>query len=408
VTYAVPGRADDVSDEVRERWNALIGSEFERHFANHGSRFIKPAPAEVNGDEEKFIHWFADPAVPVTCLGRDRARRLCDLLPNGRPILHDEYAEYAILRRLDELQRLRPKRVQITTELAQYWSLVASVDPDALAAMAEDALGRRPSFAELYSVDDPHALDEGRRGALFAAQCIGRRGVPPAGGLNTRNALFMTHPINGLDDLVFIVMFGARPYAVDGPGPVSQRRAGPDAMFASQGPDAEILACRHADPAAALGAQNAVWEGREVAFADPLGMYIERFDASALSVGGEAIPAEWIRWGRGEHPYRQRLEIGPGDDDPRFLDDITVSVGAAEEPLVGGFQLLALTEIGPAVMIGDPSEVSDDDVEVIPPRPGQIDCASEANCRQSQELAERFERENPQIAVAPGAVPRVP
>jgi len=39
-------------------------------------------------------------------------------------------------------------------------------------------------------------------------------GVPaqPTGRLNTDNALFMTHPINGLDDLLYI-MFGAKPYA---------------------------------------------------------------------------------------------------------------------------------------------------------------------------------------------------
>jgi len=47
----------------------------------------------------------------------------------------------------------------------------------------------------------------GNDGKLVAA------GVPaqPTGRLNTDNALFMTHPINGLDDLLYIVMFGAKP-----------------------------------------------------------------------------------------------------------------------------------------------------------------------------------------------------
>jgi hypothetical protein len=406
VAYAVPGRADDLSSELVDSWNALIAREFEDQFARHGSRFIKPDPAKVAGGVSATISWFADPAVPVTCIGRERARRLCDQLPNGRHRLHDEYAEYAVIHRLDSLQRMRPKRVQITTELAEYWTLVATAAPDALAGMAEDVLGRRPSFPELYGVEDPHALDEDRRGALFAIQCVGRGERPPTGALNTRNALFMTNSINGLDDLVFIVMFGARPYAVAGEGPPDQRRADRDAIFASQGPDSEILACRHADPAAALGAQDAVWQGRAVAFADPLGMYILSFNSAALAVDGGPIPDEWVRFRRGEEGIHQRLEVGPPDDDPRFLDDIMASTGAAEEPLVGGFQLLRLTEVGPRVVVGEPSDVTDSDVTEVPASPTPIDCAGPRACGGMRALAEQFEAANPE-PTGP-LVPRVP
>ena len=51
-----------------------------------------------------------------------------------------------------------------------------------------------------------------------------------------------------------------------------RRPATREEIFISQG--VEHLACRHADPAAAIGAHEAAWSGATVAFADPLGMYL--------------------------------------------------------------------------------------------------------------------------------------
>src|SRR3712207_5972201 len=98
---------------------------------------------------------------------------------------------------------------------------------------------------------------------------LAQEGIPaqPVGRLNTDNALFMTHPINGLDDLLYIVLFGARPYArgdVGEPQPATSEQ-----IFREFG--VEQLACRHADPAAAMGAHGAAFNGRTVAFADPWG-----------------------------------------------------------------------------------------------------------------------------------------
>jgi hypothetical protein len=80
--------------------------------------------------------------------------------------------------------------------------------------MAEAVLGRRPTWTELYGIEDPQALDERQREAHFIEQVAGDGRMPPKGDLNTANALFMTNRINGLDDLIYIVMFGATPYAV--------------------------------------------------------------------------------------------------------------------------------------------------------------------------------------------------
>lgn len=389
VPYDAPGRADKLDEALVQRWNETIVSEYTRIFTEQGSRFITPDPASLEDPEDVDVKWFTDPAEPVTCLDRAGARVLADWR-GGRRTVQDEYAEYAIEQQPDADGRMRPKRVQITTELREYWQTIATADPDALAEMAEDAIGRRPSWTELYGHDDPHGLNESQRQAAFEAQLVGG-GNPPDSALNTANALFMIHRINGLDDLIGIVMLGAKPYSVrldDG----SRRPASRDEIF-SLAPDTKILACRKADPVAALSASSAAFEGRAVAFRNPLGMYIKSFDDTALTLDGQALPSEWIRFGRGEEGMRQRLVVGPPDDDERFLDDITVSVGAADEPLVGGFQLLTLTEVGPLVVQGKSGTVAESEFFDVPAGTVGIDCAESFACEEILKLKEVADRE---------------
>jgi hypothetical protein len=155
---------------------------------------------------------------------------------------------------------MRPKRVQVTTELREYWVCVAMHDPVALRALTKNVLGLEPAWEDLYGVGDPLALSVDQRKLAFSTFVAGHGndrelenlGVPaqPVGELNTDNALFMTHPINGLDDLLYIVLFGAKPYArgdVADPQPATREQ-----IFREF--DVEHLACRHADPAAAMGA----------------------------------------------------------------------------------------------------------------------------------------------------------
>jgi hypothetical protein len=211
--------------------------------------------------------------------------------------------------------------------------------------MVQDILGFQPSWEDLYGVSDPLTLTEEQRESSFSALVAGNgRSQRPSGRLNTDNALFMTHPINGLDDLLYIVMFGAKPYASSAPGDQATR----EQIFREFG--VEHLACRHADPAAAMGAYGAAFNGQPVAFANPIGMYFASFTKDVFSYQGVPIPDEWTRWSRGKEEGKyQRLEFGPGDGDSVFLDDITVEVGASSVPLNGGFQLLQFIEVGPLV-----------------------------------------------------------
>jgi hypothetical protein len=68
----------------------------------------------------------------------------------------------------------------------------------------------------------------------------------------------MNHQINGLD-LLYIVMFGSKPYTVVINGNIQQ--ATKEQIFSVEN---TVLAYRHADPAAAMGSYGAVFNGRHV------------------------------------------------------------------------------------------------------------------------------------------------
>ena len=88
-------------------------------------------------------------------------------------------------------------------------------------------------------------------------------------------------------------------------------------------------------------------------------MYIRRPNLEVFSYGGEPLPEDWVRFSRGKPGSYMRLEFGPPDDHEAFLDDVTLSLGASDQPLTGGYQLLRELEIGPLVRAGDADPIAD-------------------------------------------------
>jgi hypothetical protein len=401
--YGVPGSADTVSNDILEAWNAEIDRQFTQLFQSlpeaRGHLLTDPRKIQ-NGTPTDIVHWPCDPAEPRFCIDRSWAEKLSDWGVRGRHLFHNEYCEYTIVRQVDAQGRVRPKRFVATTELAEYWLTLATQDPDLLQSVARDALGWTPTFADLYGHEgaNPHGLSPTQRRVLFALHTAGNGNDPalvqagvkaePTGDLNTKNVLFMSHSINGLDDLIYIVMFGARPYAV-GTG-ATRRRANLHEIFRAG--DVTHLACRNADPAAAQGAYDqAIKEingdtarGSQVAFADPLGMYIGPFSEGDFTYQGNPIPKEWIVKRRGRQGTEQRLEFGPPDDHPAFLDDIVVSEGASEAPLTSGYQIARRFEVGPHLILGEDRAVDE-----------PLDCSRASVCERTVKPAQRaYEQEH--------------
>ncbi|USA47221.1 hypothetical protein NDN11_03605 [Acinetobacter sp. C26M] len=387
IIFNTPGQADDLSPLLLEKWNEEIKKQYESHVKMEiasgvtlGSRFFAFDPTTIpNSITVNSVKWFGDPAEPAFCQNSDVAQKLSDWGIKGRHHFHNEYCEYTVEYKIDSTGKQRPKRVQITTELREYWVTIAKHDPNFLKQLASTVLGIPVTWEDLYG-NDPTNMTIEERELSFSTQVAGNgdgnNPSQPVGKLNTENALFMTHPINGLDDLIYIVMFGAKPYA---------RKNGSQfekvtkyAIFKEY--NVEHLACRHADPAAAMGAYGAVFEGRKIAFNQNLGMYILSFAKNNFLYNGNSIPDSWVRFSRGKNNLHQRLVFGPSDEENVFLDDITVEKGGNDVPIKGGFEVLQHIEVGPIIQISQPSEVNSSDYQLITESDDSLQCDKAKIC----------------------------
>lgn len=413
MAYDVPGLADQLGEDLVGKWNNTVQDAYDSLQSNLGSRFFSLDPGSLESPVSATVKWFGDPAEPNFCIGPETAQKLSDWGVRGRQVLHNEYCEYHTVQQPDTSGRLRPKRVQVTTELREYWVSLAMHDPTTVRGLAAGTLGFEPSWEDLYGVTDPTGLSVQQRKAAFSRLVAGHgndntlaaAGVPtqPTGPLNTENALFMTHPINGLDDLLYIVLFGARPYArrtSDGVEPATREQ-----IFRAF--DVEHLACRHADPAAALGAHAAVFNGQPVAFANPLGMYIQSFSDFLFLYEDKPIPDAWVRRSRGAEGMYQRLEFGPSDEDDAFLDDIQLVRGDLAEPVTGGYQVIRELEVGPKVVAGAQTEIGDDEYVMLDTSTDPIRCQEAGICRVIRQLRDEFEAARPLLRIAPRTMGRL-
>jgi hypothetical protein len=402
--YDPPGRADQLEAPVLDAWRQTIADTYEMlsdealYLDENGDPepnsptletpffVLHPEAGRLEGD--LMAKWPPDPSVPVYCRGLKKARELCDGGLVGRHLLHAEYAEYQVVRREG-----RPKRVQVTTELREYWLCVAVKDPDKLRAMVKDVLGFEPSWEDLFR-GDPHKLTDEERKEAFTELVAGRgmprrrrvgiEGAQPTGPLNTEHLLFMTYPLNGLDDLMELLFLGARAWAVR--GLYNLVPAAPAAVFASVG--APEFACRRSDPAVMAEATDAAFNGYRLTLANPPGISILGFPREAFSYRGRPLPESWVRLSRGEPGYEQRLEVGPGDDDDAFLDDIFDLT--ERRPLTGGFQVLRQLELG-VRLARAPTFGASIQFELTPAGPDLTPCSAEDRCKDVQRVQDRLD-----------------
>lgn len=391
----VPGRADQVSDEFKVLWANYVSDTYNSLRQDYSSRFFHPPGTQLTEPNDLRSRWFADPLEPRTCMGETVARQLCDWPIEGRFNLHDEYCEYHVTYAVDATGKMRPKRVAVSTEMREFWTLAAQHDPELVRRMATEVLGVQPSWRDLYGIDDPLTASLEQRRALFIRQTAGNGNFEngprrPQGALNTHNLLFMSVGVNGLDDLLFIHMFGSLLYSVDDVGGL--RPATRDEIFLQRSrPD---LSCRNSDPEAALATQERVQQGQPVTFADPVGIYIHSFTQKKFIYEDAVIPDNWVRWRRGQPGMFQRLEVGPTDDEDVFLDEIFVREGAEEAQLTGGYQIVTNVEVGPLMIYGKAEPIDQKDHVLLQRDPRRIDCSEAGVCATIRSLKDRYDAEH--------------
>lgn len=400
--FQSPGFADpDVNDETLASWNEQIRFQVEDVEGRAVSPFLVLDPSDIEeGETANSVKWPGNPREPADCLGEELATKLSDWGWPGRAELHNEYLEYTLIMRPDSSGKLRPKRFVATTELKEWWLTMAVFDVDYFLKKVKEVTGKDYLTEDLFnmSIEQWKSMPVSQRASIFQQRIVGfGRTRPPEHPLNAEHALFMSVGINGLDDLIFVVHFGSFPYAVNEGD--KRRRARLEEIFLFA--DRPELFCRNADPGAAQGAYDQVYvegssppQGRSLAFANPLGMYMRAITTTDLRINGAPIPTDWERYSRGGEGMSMRLEFGPSDHDPRFLDEVVIGTGA-DAPVVTGYYLASAIEVGPLVTVArEARPIAETEFIDIPPADvGDIACGLPGNqrCADIADFADLYE-----------------
>ena len=138
-----PGGLQELNATALRVWNDMINRQISRQTA---SRFFRANPDDIpNGQEIASVRWSGAPAEPRFCLNREWAQRLSDWGIRGRHETHNEYCEYRVVTAVDAQGRIRPKRVEFTSELREYWVVLAMHDPHTLQSATKEIVGRKPT-----------------------------------------------------------------------------------------------------------------------------------------------------------------------------------------------------------------------------------------------------------------------
>ena len=312
------------------------------------NRLVLGAPDERT-PHRIVIDWPGLPKRPVECLTRQRALELLDRsAPQfGLRPLQEEYLEWRVVS-----DGAGIRRVELTTELGDYWRVLAAFEP-------QRTLELVASFARQASVD-PQAVYRGcdpyspsttpeEREAAFAAAMLSPD--DPSGYNDGRAAITcMAQRSNTLGALISLVLVATNPRVIR--DPVNGRircltceESIPLMFRAAQ-------AGRASDPVLVERLARLAFEGRLVACDDPLGVYIQSAEATRLRTpSGEPVPTEWFQFDRGLGPSQnddgrprwQRLILEPPAETGLLVSDL-VDV-ATEQPIYHGGQVADLAQV---------------------------------------------------------------
>ncbi len=254
-------------------------------------------------------------------------------------------------------------RVEVTTELADYWQVLAAFEPhrtlDLVASFARQAdidpkdvyrgcdplsssttpQDREAAFTTaMLSAVDPSPYNDGRA----AITCMGQRS-------------------NTLGALIALVLVATNPRVVRDPVSGHIRCLTCEESIPLMGNAAQLG--RASDPVLVERLARLAYEGRLVAFDDPVGVYLQSAEATRLRTpNGELVPTEWFRFDRGLPPEQtadgrprwQRVTLEPPADSGLLVSDL-VDV-ATERPIRHGGQVADLIQVALVLRVSD-SEV---------------------------------------------------
>jgi hypothetical protein len=236
----------------------------------------------------------------------------------------DEYLEWVAVKDAGNVTRY-----VFTAEGPEYWEFLASADREIVRRLYSEFTGREVQWSELAWAHDVWVADQSGNPVLLYA----RGDYNPYNRVNLDEcAAHLTHPANTLSAEIDLAV-KATIQRVDAKGArVTERRR---------------LACcsnfgdpnRNSDPGIGTTVNLAVAGGTSITLANPVGLYIQRFDGSRVAgPNGEAL-AGWWNFTRGRAGRGLRAEFAPPTGATIALSDVRVG---NNEQLTHGGQLAEL------------------------------------------------------------------
>lgn len=302
--------------------------------------------------------WTGLPLRVTACLGRARALAALDRPSDGRGAsgrdFQEEYVEWRLVR--DE-RGIR--RVELTTELADRWKVLAAHDPATVVELVAE-LAREPAVTATevfgdYDPSGPRATPDGRERA-FAATMLGPE---PRSALNDgrRAICCMTQRTNSLGALISLAAAALQPRSVTLSGGLGRRSPNMHELQPLLGRVAQPG--RASDPIIVERLARLAFEGRPVALERPLALCLLGVQSERLRTpSGEVVPPEWFAFerpgaprdsssGRGR-PQRLTLEV-PAGEGFRVSDLVDA---ATEAPIRFGGQIAELVQVALPLVVG--------------------------------------------------------
>jgi len=368
-----PGGLDALGEAGRRAWAESVAGAIA---AASPGRFLV-ADSSDRLTETAVIDWPGVPLRPVACLGRQRALAVLDWCgergDEGRRRLQEEYVEWRVVRDW----RDRVTRVELTTELGEYWRVLAAHAPSALLTTVaqfagEPAVDPRAVYGDL----DPFAAHAtpARREAAFGPQMLDHTATSPYNS-GLRAICCMVQPTNTLGAIVALA--AAAGVAREVTDPRTGRVRCPSAAEAIPLFPRSARQGRASDPLIAERVGRLAWEGRLVGFDEPLGVYIQGVEHTRLRrPDGGAVPPEWFRYSRGVAPRFQRVTLEvPAEERFCVSDLVDVATG---QSLRFGAQVAELMQLVLRLRVSAPGVVQVGDCERVTPvaaTEGDGDCA---------------------------------
>lgn len=313
--FDAPARLDDLDSGGRAAWDEKVRAIFADFLDGEQPQFYDPTAKDMPFDAAVApVTWPAFPAqVALASTSEEGRWRHADEHRDEQ----DEYCEWSVERDDDE----RIVRVTFTTEVPEYWKLIADRDPDRLLAL----------YREL--VDPDVALEE-----LFVDGSYN-----PGNARNDSTTGRVVHLVQRTNTLRAAVDLVAR-------ATVLRKRADDTPVTNQQ----ELVICsalgeplRQSDPQIARAVNNAAAGGADITLRDPVGLYLDDIDTTSMQTPDDTDPSAFWTIERGDdgHAVRARFDV-PSDRDYTLAD-----VKLNDRPINFGGQLADQVRIRATVLV---------------------------------------------------------